>query len=538
MLFGPLSLPTLLPTKRHDIDLRYFFIFQNTQFLSPNVTVDLTHNRISTVSLTPAAYFGERPYGNTILLAGNPIHCDCRLYPLLVSLHSPRKPSEPIINLGNTRCAQPSMLANLPVRNLSASNVTCPLDPNDCPQNCSCQFRPSTRLIEMTCPYLPKIPSLETYPAEGIDLRLKNTIKSLDLLPESVVSLELDGIGLVHVPDYGASTLRVLDLSRNALSSIPNELLQKNLTLVLKNNPFWCDCSHEENVFMLQQSSKIIDKDDLTCKGGQLLMSVDVRRLCSVRRAALLGGSLACVGLLAIIVAILAYRYSLEIKVFIYSREWLRWMIHEDDVDKDKLYDAFISFSHHDEEFVSGQLISVLESGPRPFKLCVHYRDWLIGEWIPAQIANSVEKSRRTIIVLSKSFLESVWGTLEFRVAYQNAQEEKRSRLVIVLLEDAPSEDMLDAELRAYLSTNTYVKWGDPWFWEKLRYALAGKRVDDKTRSRAETLGEKIAKSGLGVKLVRDGKTINGTGDLKPPKSPLTTEVTLSVDESLMTKAK
>lgn len=63
------------------------------------------------------------------------------------------------------------------------------------------------------------------------------------------------------------------------------------------------------------------------------------------------------------------------------------------------------------------QLVKRLEDQDG-FRLCLHFRDWTPGDWIPDQIVQSVDKSRRTVIILSKHFVDSVWSRLEFKAAH------------------------------------------------------------------------------------------------------------------------
>lgn len=73
---------------------------------------------------------------------------------------------------------------------------------------------------------------------------------------------------------------------------------------------------------------------------------------------------------------------------------------------------------------------------------------------------------------MSPHYLASNWGQWEFRVAQSQAATEKRSRIIVILYGDIGDVSKLEPEIRDYLKLNTYVKWGDKWFWEKLLYAM------------------------------------------------------------------
>lgn len=109
------------------------------------------------------------------------------------------------------------------------------------------------------------------------------------------------------------------------------------------------------------------------------------------------------------------------------------------------------------------------------YRLCIHERDWLPGHLISWNIVNSVQNSRRTILILSKDFIKSVWFQVEFHTAYYQMLEDKIDRLIVIVRGELPPKNELDKNLAFLLTTKTYLVWGEKWFWERLQYALPHK---------------------------------------------------------------
>ncbi|ELU08227.1 hypothetical protein CAPTEDRAFT_27766, partial [Capitella teleta] len=136
-----------------------------------------------------------------------------------------------------------------------------------------------------------------------------------------------------------------------------------------------------------------------------------------------------------------------------------------------KEYDAFVSFNQTDYNFVRSEIMQHLEEKEH-FKLCVHFRDFLAGIPIADNISNAINRSHRTIILLSREFLASSWCHYEFQQVHYKVMREGQGRLLVILMEDIQPKDIHDKVLRSYIKTHTYLHRHENLFWEKLVFNM------------------------------------------------------------------
>jgi hypothetical protein len=74
-------------------------------------------------------------------------------------------------------------------------------------------------------------------------------------------------------------------------------------------------------------------------------------------------------------------------------------------------YDAFISYSHRDEEWVTGTLLPRLEGAG--LRVCIDFRDFVAGKPALLNMQDAAKNSRHTVLVLTPAWVESEWTFYE-----------------------------------------------------------------------------------------------------------------------------
>ncbi len=131
-------------------------------------------------------------------------------------------------------------------------------------------------------------------------------------------------------------------------------------------------------------------------------------------------------------------------------------------------YDVFISYSNTDRNWVRKELLSILEQNG--LQVCIDYRDFEVGAASAIEMERALLTSRKTILVLSPSYLESAWANFEAMMLQVLDPANSQRRLIPLLKEKC------DLPLRIkYL---TYVNFTDPddmeLSWRKLLKGLHG----------------------------------------------------------------
>ncbi len=58
--------------------------------------------------------------------------------------------------------------------------------------------------------------------------------------------------------------------------------------------------------------------------------------------------------------------------------------------------------------------------------------------------------------------------------------------ILIMLGEDLKESDVQDDDLKMYMKMNTFMKWNDPLFWHRLKYALPHRKPTNSTTQQTE----------------------------------------------------
>lgn len=404
-----------------ELDLSYNNItrlgYSELQFLSREITVNLTHNSIMEINLRELegiAKMKDEGISKThIILNDNPLQCDCVLIFFVQFLRKELAPAirERVqITADHLKCASPDRMANKSISMIQPNELLCLLDsPNSsikrCPAECECFVRPSDKALIINCSdtgirEVPILPKLDDFGLKFTELYIENNnISRLPLINmegyKHVVKIHArnNSIGQI-LPENLPHGLALLDVSENEISWINSSVFgQLNRTrplqsLSLSRNPWVCDCRAKDlHTFLTTHFTKITDLNKIRCENGELLTKMN--DLCPADNTIIIAFCvlIALLGLLIGAVVALYYKYEQEVKVWLYAHNLCMWFVTEEELDKDKKYDAFISYSHEDDDFVSGLLAPELEKRPNPYKLCLHYRDWVIGEFIPNQVS-------------------------------------------------------------------------------------------------------------------------------------------------------
>ena len=126
-------------------------------------------------------------------------------------------------------------------------------------------------------------------------------------------------------------------------------------------------------------------------------------------------------------------------------------------------FDAFIIYSTVDQKWVTKKLLPTLESKHK-IKCCIHYRDFVPGVPFTQNMADSVYNSKKTVAVVSKSFLTSNFCSHELSIALHRLAQRGDDSVVVVKLDDVKNSQ-LPKELR-FRSYIDFTKSTDKKTWE------------------------------------------------------------------------
>ncbi|CAI9719063.1 toll-like receptor 13 [Octopus vulgaris] len=295
------------------------------------------------------------------------------------------------------------------------------------------------------------------------------------------------------------TVLRKLELKDNKIIYVNPKLFShllfsnEKLKIDLSNNPFVCDCKTLWfRDWSQRNAGRLKNYKIYRCFSPNSLGHIHLRNfslswdyckdISKPSTIAVAGVIVAVLSVMFVFTAILSYIKRWSIRLCIYQ-SLVRKRKYNALVNNGQYkYDAFICYCSTDVNWVLNKLLPIIEE-ENHFNLCLHDRDFLVGNDIVDNIVDSMQQSRKVVLVLSNDFAQSSWCQFEASIAQQKILEEHYDIIIPVLLNEIPS-NLQTNRLGILLKQKTYLEWPNDeqyegMFWERFIGRLNANDIDN-----------------------------------------------------------
>ncbi|XP_040822207.1 toll-like receptor 1 [Ochotona curzoniae] len=318
---------------------------------------------------------------------------------------------------------------------------------------------------------------------------------------EALQELNVAFNSLVDLPGCGTfSSLSVLIIEHNSVSHPSAQFFQscQQITSIKAgSNPFLCTCELRDFIKSLGQlSSEVVEgwPDSYKCAYPESYKGILLRDFQLPQLSCNLALLLATIGATLLLVVASVTFFCIRLDVPWYLRMVCQWTqaryrarhIPLEELQRTLEFHAFISYSGHDSAWVKSELVPNLEKAG--LQLCLHERNFVPGKSIVENIIDCIEKSYKSIFVLSPHFVQSEWCHYELYFAHHNLFHEGANNLILILLEPIPQYSIPNSyhKLKSLMARRTYLEWPKEktkhvLFWANLR-AVINVKLTEQTK--------------------------------------------------------
>ncbi|XP_028376194.2 toll-like receptor 2 [Phyllostomus discolor] len=352
----------------------------------------------------------------------------------------------------------------------------------------TCQWPEKMKYLNLSSTKIHSLTDCIPQTLEILDIS-NNNLNSFSLTMPQLKELYISGNKLKTLPDASfLPMLLVMRISRNTINTFSKEQLDsfQNLkTLEAGGNNFICTCEFLSFTRERRALAQLLTDwpENYLCDSpshvrGQRVQ--DTRLSVTECHRVAVVSAVCCVLFLLILLmgALCHHLHGLWYMKMMWA--WLQAKRKPKRApQRDVCYDAFVSYSERDSHWVENLMVQQLEHFNPPFQLCLHKRDFIPGKWIIDNIIDSIEKSHKTIFVLSENFVKSEWCKYELDFSHFRLFDENNDAAILILLEPIEKKAIPQrfCKLRKIMNTKTYLEWPadeaqQEGFWCNLRAAI------------------------------------------------------------------